>query len=322
MKNENEDRQSEISVEGQQNAKPDDVRQFKRARSHAKGILSKRQNALTELMSDTNNLPELGKKLMDLEKALEKFQIAHKAFHSILRDEDDILESNDYYDTVMQGISDLKQRALDWKQRSIQFDIRPEDSVSNAGSPADSKVTKLSKGSKSSANSSADSSISASRARAAAKKAILEAQAASFARRQALQEEQLRLQQMTEELELQTEIAKANAEEQAYLEAEQVEKIASLSKNVEESVRLWWPNEIQLPVATGHSTQHDASLQRQMIINAKDASQKSLHENEQPTATERKIPSIDRKNDRRIPPTSTAGTSREVKANPRGFFTS
>lgn len=55
-------------------------------------------------MSDRNNLPELGKKLIDLEKALEKFQIAHTAFHCILRDEDDILESNDYYDTVMEGI--------------------------------------------------------------------------------------------------------------------------------------------------------------------------------------------------------------------------
>ena len=153
MESENEDKPSGISVAENQNAKPDDARQLKRARSNAKGILSKRQNNIIELMLDTNNLPELGERLMDLEKALEKFQLAHKTFHSTLRDEDDIVESNDYYDTVVERISDLKQRAIDWKQSSIQCDIQPGDSLSCAGSRADSKVTNLSERSKSSANS-------------------------------------------------------------------------------------------------------------------------------------------------------------------------
>lgn len=155
-------------------------------------------------MSDTNNLPELGQKMTELEKALEKFQNAHEAFYNNLSDKDDILESNDYYDTVVERVSDLKQRVIDWKQRCIEFDIRPEDSVSNAGSRASSKATNLSKGSKSGSNLSTDSSISVTRGRATARKAILkpylEAQAASFARRQALQEEKMRLQQLSEEL--------------------------------------------------------------------------------------------------------------------------
>ena len=62
-------------------------------------------------MSDTNNLPELGKKLTNLEKALEKFKIAQEVFHSNLRDEDDILESNNYYDTVIERIYQYSSHA-------------------------------------------------------------------------------------------------------------------------------------------------------------------------------------------------------------------
>ena len=81
--------QSGISVAEKQNAKPDDARQLKRARSNAKGILSKRQNNIIELILAINNWPELGKRFMDLQ-ALQEFQLPHKTFDSTLGDEDDI----------------------------------------------------------------------------------------------------------------------------------------------------------------------------------------------------------------------------------------
>jgi hypothetical protein len=87
-------------------------------------------------------------------------------------------------------------------------DIRPEDSVSNVGSRDGSR---LSTRSRASSKSSIRSSASA-KANAAARKAILEDEAATLGRIHAIQEEELRLQQRKRQLELQTSIAKYNAE--------------------------------------------------------------------------------------------------------------
>ncbi|CAB3981354.1 PREDICTED: uncharacterized protein LOC107342904, partial [Paramuricea clavata] len=231
----------ENEINQEQSAKLDgngnDLRQLKRARSTAKGILSKRQNELTDIFSKTDNSSELEKKLSEMHKALEKFRTAHDAFHDNLQDEDDILESNDYYEAVIERFSDLKERATQklclWKQDNVELDIRPEDSVSNAGSRAgsESQVTSMSKLSKRSSNSS----VSVSRARASAKKAILEAQSASLAKRQALQEEQLRLQQKADQLDLETELAKAQAEERAYLEADKKSDVSFSKRDKSET---------------------------------------------------------------------------------------
>lgn len=67
-----------------------DIRQLKKARSSAKGILSKKQNEIKELMLDTNNLSEIKQKLSDFETAVKKFQSAHQLVHENLKDEYDI----------------------------------------------------------------------------------------------------------------------------------------------------------------------------------------------------------------------------------------
>ena len=81
-----------------------------------------------------------------------------------------------------------------WKPNDVELDVRPEDSVSNAGSRAGSKshVTGMSKVSR-----------RTSRARASAKKAILEAHSASLVKRQALQEEQHKSDQLLQEIDWQ-----------------------------------------------------------------------------------------------------------------------
>jgi VIT1/CCC1 family predicted Fe2+/Mn2+ transporter len=88
--------------------------------------------------------------------------------------------------------------------------------VSNVGSRNGSR---LSTRSRASSKSSIRSSASA-KANAAARKAILEAETGTLERLYAIQEEELRLQQRKRQLELQTSIAKANAEERVYAAAQ------------------------------------------------------------------------------------------------------
>ena len=107
------------------------------------------------------------------------------------------------------------------------MDIRPEDSISNV----DSQRSVNSRSSRASSRSSASA-----KARAAARKAILEAEAAALERLQAIEAEELRLQQRKKHLELQTLIAKANAEEQAYAGAEEQNQFYVLDETPKDDV--------------------------------------------------------------------------------------
>ena len=134
------------------------------------------------------------------------------------------LESNEYYDaTVLLGM-DLARDVGNWilstadvETRFLrsQEDLRPEDSISNAGSRSSSKSSRRSRKGPSivSHASSCVSTISAAKTKAAAKRAVLQAEAASLERFHALQKEELSIQQRRRALELETEIGKAQAEE-------------------------------------------------------------------------------------------------------------
>ena len=117
-----------------------------------------------------------------------------------------------------QGLRDLKTACKPHENVSI----RPEDSISNVGSERSSRRSLLSRASSRSSNRSAASA----KAKAAARKVILEAEAAAMQRLNALQQEELRLHQRMRQLELQTDIAKAEAEEKAYAQAELAEERA------------------------------------------------------------------------------------------------
>ncbi|KAK3744012.1 hypothetical protein QZH41_004822 [Actinostola sp. cb2023] len=94
-----------------------------------------------------------------------------------------------------------------------------KDSVSNISSRHGSKTSSR----RSRSSSVRSSAVSDARAMAAAKKAILGAEAATLQRLHQIEEEELRLRQRKKELKLQTEMAKADAEELAYAQAEQRE---------------------------------------------------------------------------------------------------
>ena len=99
-------------------------------------------------------------------------------------------------------------------------EIHPDDSISNVGSRHSTKLTRLSKSSSGGSKKSRSSSLSAAKARTAAKRATLEAEAANLERLHAIQQEELKLKMKRKELELETELAKAQAEENVYILAE------------------------------------------------------------------------------------------------------
>ena len=72
--------------------------QLKRSRSSKKGILIKAQNEIKGLMLNSNNYNLVKDRI---EEFLQEFKEAHAAYHSQLRDENEIKESKDYYDAAV-----------------------------------------------------------------------------------------------------------------------------------------------------------------------------------------------------------------------------
>ena len=136
-----------------------------------------------------------------------------------MNDEEDKLESSLYYKSVKKQNSELEKQVESWlvelgHVKSLsESDIRPEDSISNVESQLSSRVSARSRA------SSSRSSIS-EKARATARKAALEAKAASIKSMHEIQAEELRLPQKRVQLQLQTDIAVAEAERMAYEQAE------------------------------------------------------------------------------------------------------
>ena len=178
-------------------------------------------------------------KRVELDEAITGFEAAHQAYHNQLDDRNEIEDSLEYYEVTMLLASDSKRIIEDWIQKFKQpsraanpSTLNPEDSISNVGSRSTSKVSHKSKASsRANSKSSRRSSVSSARIAAAAKRASLTAEASMLREQQALQQEELRLQQRKQELALETEIAKAEAEERALAEAEVGISVRGAEKN-------------------------------------------------------------------------------------------
>ena len=214
-----------------------EIYQCKMARKSAKAFLTRKMNEITELTKAVSNVQRVQSAYCEFEEALRKFFLAHKTFHSKLSDEDDLEESKAYYEAELRRTSIFEDKIRTWIndnyiEGSCQTlydgndpsnEIKPSDSVSNVGKSYVSKTSRKSKGirseisSLSSRGSSKGSAVSA-KAAAAAKKAVLEEEAIRLHKRQELQQRELLLQQQREELELETKIAQAAAEERTYSE--------------------------------------------------------------------------------------------------------
>ena len=120
---------------------------LKASRSAVKGIITRRRNEAREMMSDFGNPHDIEQKLVELDEAITGFETAHQAYHNQLDDRNVIEDSLEYYEVTMLLASDSKRIIEDWTQKFRQpwratnlSILDPEDSISNVGSRATSKV--------------------------------------------------------------------------------------------------------------------------------------------------------------------------------------
>ena len=185
---------------------------LKRARSIAKGSVTRKANKLTELIEAEGN-PTLVKVISnELRHSFKEFQTAHEAYDGKLEAQVEKEESARYHNAVLDLVSNLETKTK--KMLEPRIDVRPEDSISNI-----SVSTRSSK-------ARSDRSTASDKARATAKKAALEAKAESLKRLHELQIQELKVQQQRIELELHSDIAAAEAERNVYEQAECSSSIA------------------------------------------------------------------------------------------------
>ena len=216
---------------------------LKRSRSGSKAAVTRRQRELLELMKSSDNNDQVRAKFLDLEVAMRHFNEAHDKYHAELTDESAIRDSIEYFESVKRmGIAvfqsfDVWLQSAQFKlqeELDLAISLHPEDSISNISSTkSKSAASSRRRKSKSSASSSLSQSSTASSAglRASAKKAALSVEVAALKTRQDIQLEELLLKQKKENFELETKLAKADAEERVYSYCEE-RRLSTLSSQL------------------------------------------------------------------------------------------
>ena len=140
--------------------------------------------------------------------------MAHSKYHSIIKDENDIIDSEEYLEKETQRIENFKSSFKDWMKRltksssANQVNVQPSDSISNAGRMRQDSIA--------GSRSKAGSSLASAQIVVKARKAALEAEKAELIKEQALEQERFLLEQRRQEMMLEKELAKAEAEEKVY----------------------------------------------------------------------------------------------------------
>lgn len=160
---------------------------IKSSRRAAKGWVTKRGNEIRSLMTDFANIKVVKEKLPLLQETMNDFRSAHESYHELLSREEDIEDSNEYINDAEQSYLRIDREIKTWMNDAellylgINSDARSEaGSLRSLGSRA-SRNTR-------SVVSKATSSTSSAKARAMAKKAILEAEAATLKKLQEIEE--------------------------------------------------------------------------------------------------------------------------------------
>ena len=250
---------------------PDDL---KAACSFAKTNVTRKVNRLNELLSARESADAIQRVQTELNEVLEEFKIAHEAYHGQIKTETERQESERYYHWLIELASELEREICSWimqpdAQRLLTAEsayVAPDDSVSNAGS-RDSFHTR-------SVIESCTSSTASARARSAAKKAALEAKAATLQKLHDLEIEELRIKQRKAELQLEADIAEAEAERRVFKEAEAEENRERESFHRDQVA----PLKVALKPVKSASTPMEEGLPR----NATDVTPINLHQSKQP----------------------------------------
>ena len=202
-----------------------DLQQLRRKRSAAKANITKKIKELTEWINSSRTAQEVQTKIKEFEDVSNGFLVAHSAYHSRITDEYDKIDSDEYFQGKTNRIENFNITLKEWlanlkgKLGSVVDEtvLKPSDSASNVGvreqaSMVNSRISKSSYRSKS-------STAMGARLAVMARKAAIEAEKASFVKKQALEQETLKLEHLKHELQLDTRLAKAEAEERIYSEA-------------------------------------------------------------------------------------------------------
>ena len=227
----------------QEGVRNENLLRLRWSRRSAKGNITKKIDKITLSVSFSLSVEEMCSIAHQFKNTVAAFRSAN--YHALLSDKEDLLDSQDYYESECKRIDDFQVTIEQWIAKAsagpcenAESVAQPEDSVSSVGSSwRERSRASLASSRKSTGGSSARYGQSP-RLFAAAKKAAFSTEAASLHKQQALQEEELRLkqeetkrQQLHEEtrlrldqrkgeLDLETEIAKIEAEERTYAVAE------------------------------------------------------------------------------------------------------
>ena len=237
---------------------------LKNSRSGYLSNVTVKLNEIDALLSNEENIDRVKEKLTEFHAAFESFKEAHILYLSFVQDEACIARCQESFDREVVRRDDFIQRVHDWIVRTeealrLNSQVSPNDSVSCSGFRSASKSSRRPKRSSYGGSHSTSSSLSAARAKEAARIAELKAEAATFKKRQSLEQQRFRLRQEEKLLTLETEIAKSQAREQALALVDPSPRVAvSEPAGSESNPRLITPNpatlEIGRPVAKGHST--------------------------------------------------------------------
>ena len=155
---------------------------------------------------DVRNLQEVKEKLVYVDVAFEKFRHIHRDYASEIQDTEQFVECQRYLCEEEKKFNARRRQIVDWisetedkllaASHQVDSEVKPEDSVSLAGTHTPSRTSKTSRHSSrtsSRGSSTSTSSVTLARAKEAAKVAELEAEKRMLEKRQALEEKKFRL---------------------------------------------------------------------------------------------------------------------------------
>ena len=184
-------------------------------RGHIANVTAK-VNEVIELLSDEGNVQEVKEKLTTSKEAFRKFGEAHRSYAAELVNKEEKTKCMEYFSGKEEKSTETCRQVLDWISRveenllavSLQVDseVNSDDSVSCADAKRSSRA---------SSRASRTSSLLLARAKEAVHVAELQAEQAMLKKRHELEEQKFRLKQEELRLDLEAEIPKTVAKEQA-----------------------------------------------------------------------------------------------------------
>ena len=206
------------------------IRELRKKRGGVLSAMTTKRREIDSLLTDSNNLEPVRVKLAEITLLFRRFVAAHEVYDAELVDKVLKEESNVYFTEIEASMNFFCQTVNDWLRVTEatlhDLQITPHGSISQVSSKSRRKPKASSCG-PTSTRSFKTSSISAARAKEAARIGKLEAEAHALKQRQLFHETELRLKKQEydlqlkkDELKLETEYAKAVVREGAYPQAE------------------------------------------------------------------------------------------------------